>query len=388
MRLFHSLASLLFLCACEAPPPPIEDSSIALVSLEANHPPGTGDHHQPDLFSVKRRSLADGSIELATNGARDGQAGLVNATWMDTQETTGTGRLVISTNHHPGATDRDFFYAMGLVEGYLTCRRVIQHMYNMIWSKPRRDPRAYTFLNSQYMFMREQAAEKHGDDPFWFNVRMQLARLDGMMEGLVRRQQHAIRDKEVGFESWAYMPVTFLVLYELNSNSEIGEIESAVTTEVQKEDPLRISRYPMAEETKCSALIKLTHDDLIVSHNTWTTYTEMLRVYKSFSFPHVQHSSIRSRQLSMSSYPGYFSSTDDWLITHDTQLAITETTTESVSVRLLQEKVRPLSVTTVIRSVVATLMAAGGRDWYNTFSRHNSGTYNNQWMIVDFNQFR
>ncbi|KAF4654353.1 hypothetical protein FOL47_010028 [Perkinsus chesapeaki] len=353
-------------------PPLIEDSSVAIISLETDTRPGVGDHHQPSQFSVKRKSLPD---DKDANAAMDGRAGLVNATWMDTQETTGTGRLLISTNEHPGATDRDYFYAMGLAEGYLTCRRVIQHMYNMIWSKPRRDPRA---------------AEKHGDDAFWFNVWMQLSRLDGMMEGLVRRQEQAIQKKETGYESWAYMPVTFLALYELNSNSEIGEIESAVTTDpaARAEDPLRISRYPMAEETKCSVLIKLTDDDLIVSHNTWTTYTEMLRVYKSFSFPHVQHASIRSRDISMSSYPGYFSSTDDWLITHDTQLAITETTTESVSMRLLQEKVRPLSVTTVIRSVVATLMASSGRDWYNTFSRHNSGTYNNQWMIIDFNHFR
>lgn len=79
MRLCHSLAPLLLLL----PPSgatlvPVEDSSVAVVSLKTNHRPGTGDHHESDLFVVTRWGLAE------PNGPPQSD-GLVNATWMDTQ---------------------------------------------------------------------------------------------------------------------------------------------------------------------------------------------------------------------------------------------------------------------------------------------------------------
>ena len=35
------------------------------------------------------------------------------------------------------------------------------------------------------------------------------------------------------------------------------------------------------------------------------------------------------------------------------------------------------------RVMAATRLAAGGGQWTELFSRHNSGTYNNHWMVVD-----
>ena len=41
-----------------------------------------------------------------------------------------------------------------------------------------------------------------------------------------------------------------------------------------------------------------------------------------------------------------------------------------------------------IRAVVANNLASSGQDWVNVFRRHNSGTYNNQWMVVDYKRFK
>ena len=40
-----------------------------------------------------------------------------------------------------------------------------------------------------------------------------------------------------------------------------------------------------------------------------------------------------------------------------------------------------------IRSVVANRLASNGQAWCELFTDFNSGTYNNQWMIVDYNKF-
>ena len=40
-----------------------------------------------------------------------------------------------------------------------------------------------------------------------------------------------------------------------------------------------------------------------------------------------------------------------------------------------------------IRAVLANRLAGSGKEWAEVFSQYNSGTYNNQWMIVDYNKF-
>lgn len=330
----------------------------------------------------------------------------------------GQARLILSTVANAGATDKDYFYALGLAEGYLTAKRIIQQLYNVVWSKPRQDAYVYSFLASQYNYMRKNARDLWREDTFWFHVGLSLARMDGLMDGLKARQHEEIESltrngppADLEDSMWPHYPVTYMALYELNSNTELGEIlgslakdgdhvetgrftddtPSASVSESDVSD-LRLYEHEFAEQTKCSALVKLvnidTDDvDILVSHNTWTAYSEMLRIFKTFTFTHVQHPSFANRRFTMASYPGYLSSTDDWVSLPDTQILVTETTNECISKKRLRKYVVPDSVTTVIRSVVASVLSRTGEEWFDWFSRENSGTYNNQWILVDFHKF-
>jgi len=54
----------------------------------------------------------------------------------------------------------------------------------------------------------------------------------------------------------------------------------------------------------------------------------------------------------------------------------------------LWKHVKPVGqVSEWIRSTVANRLGTSGSSWTGTFGMYNSGTYNNQWMIVDYNLF-
>ena len=43
----------------------------------------------------------------------------------------------------------------------------------------------------------------------------------------------------------------------------------------------------------------------------------------------------------------------------------------------------PASLLSWQRASLANYLAQGPFDWTQLFTRHNSGTYNNQWMVID-----
>jgi len=89
--------------------------------------------------------------------------------------------------------------------------------------------------------------------------------------------------------------------------------------------------------------------------------------------------------VSFSSYPGSLVSGDDFYIT-DTQLVIMETT-NSVMNMSLYDYVTEQTVLYWVRNTVANRMASSGQEWVKWFSMYNSGTYNNQWIVVDYKLF-
>ena len=54
---------------------------------------------------------------------------------------------------------------------------------------------------------------------------------------------------------------------------------------------------------------------------------------------------------------------------------------------MLWKHVTPHSVVEGIRTMVANRLATTGLEWCQYFKQNNSGTYNNEWMIVDYNLF-
>uniref|UniRef100_A0A915DQ87 Phospholipase B-like n=1 Tax=Ditylenchus dipsaci TaxID=166011 RepID=A0A915DQ87_9BILA len=64
-------------------------------------------------------------------------------------------------------------------------------------------------------------------------------------------------------------------------------------------------------------------------------------------------------------------------------------TTVSVFNRSLLDEIKPVGqLHCWVRAIAANQLARTGREWCQLFKRYNSGTYNNQWIILDYNQFK
>ena len=48
----------------------------------------------------------------------------------------------------------------------------------------------------------------------------------------------------------------------------------------------------------------------------------------------------------------------------------------------------PTTVLEWLRNVIANRLAVTGQDWTEIFAQYNSGTYNNQFGILDYKQFK
>ena len=85
----------------------------------------------------------------------------------------------------------------------------------------------------------------------------------------------------------------------------------------------------------------------------------------------------------MGFFLGSIASLDDFYLT-SAGLATTETTLFVYNKELYRNLSSDFAVYEPIRVMVANRLAQFASQWGKMFEKYNSGTYNNQWMIVDY----
>ena len=84
---------------------------------------------------------------------------------------------------------------------------------------------------------------------------------------------------------------------------------------------------------------------------------------------------------------GALTSIDDFYIL-SSGLVIQETSITNINSELWKY-IRPENIVLqFIRNLVANRLAESGEEWSQIFEEHNSGTYNDQFMVVDYNHFK
>jgi len=287
-------------------------------------------------------------------------------------------QLSIKTN--PTFDDNTQTYAAGFLEGQLTAETIHQHYDNMVCQvdcSGEVSPELQDFFTKQDAWSREQVA-KHPDCPYWGYIGTLLSQMDGMIAGYGASSEAESRPLSL----WAFTLI--------NSMGDLFDIIPATQPSKRplfhKMDYKKLQMY-MNTNGHCSALIRVLPglEEIFVGHTSWFTYSSMLRIYKSYEF-HLQNKASATTKQMFSSYPGMQSSLDDMYMMSDSNLIMTQTT-NNIFNETLWDLIVPESLLAWQRVRSANQLATTGPEWYNIVSKHNSGTYNNQYMILDLKKW-
>ena len=268
-------------------------------------------------------------------------------------------------------------YAMGYLEGVVTAEKIWNHYTNQkryyFFQEPNFEMPKSTrsFLQKNAEFIREMG-HRHGEsDPYWHHAHLIHRQLIGMLAGY----NSVVDDSKK------------LSLEDLNVCNARGDLsELAYYNETLRPRFEEMTHYEIfdhiQENTHCSSLIKVAPDfsDVWFGHNTWTNFSSMMRIFKEYRFRSNKNTE-KSKVVAFSGYPGVLTSIDDFYIT-DRDLFITETTNTVFETRLY-DILTPRSLLTWLRSILANRLSSNAKTWTEVFAKYNSGTYNNQFQILD-----
>jgi len=325
---------------------------------------------------------AEGAAEL------DGSDNVAWVNYVDADETaSGFGRLDVQTWGAPEVSDDAQMYTAGFLEALMTAPRMEQQFRNLDdWARKRASGPAYTaarqFLTEQYAYANVMCQGKGAGSDFWRATQLVLRQFDGLVDGYAQARQANPELLQLDAED----------LLLVNAIGDLLDILPAVSggaSGVPAWDELSPSelKQALAQAGHCSGLVRVTPglEDLLFAHSSWFTYGSMLRIYKHYSFD-LAAPAWKGSSTSFSSYPGILSSVDDFYNTKETNLAVVQTTNSIFNVTLY-EQVTHESVLTWQRMRVANAVASTGKEWFEVFKTQNSGTYNNQYMVVDLSKF-
>lgn len=290
--------------------------------------------------------------------------------YNDSIETTGWGILEIKAGYGSQTLRNSIImFLAGYLEGYLTALHMYDHFTNL-YPQLIKDPsimdKVKNFMDKQDAWTRKNIKERT-DDPFWRHTGYIMAQLDGLYVGALKRST----EENV-------KPLTMSQVQFLNAVGDLLDLIPSLSP--TKDDSMKVfKRWDMGH---CSALIKVLpgFEDIYFAHSSWYTYAAMLRIYKHWDFS-IKDKDTKSSRHSFSSYPGFLESLDDFYILSSGLILLQ--TTNSVYNKTLLKFVEPETLLAWQRVRVANMMADGGKDWAEIFSKHNSGTYNNQYMVLD-----
>jgi hypothetical protein len=288
------------------------------------------------------------------------QSGDCWATWSETLNTTGWHELTLESRQ--GLSGASAGLCVGYLEGVLIATPLLQSVN--LWKDQEYGSRNVKGFKSLLDFYHEHI--------IWLNES-----IDAYQDVLYWRQVNAIYQIFIGILN-GYNSVrpnntfTFEELFAYNALGDTMELDWWLQDE---------GYITTSDKTRCTALIVLSSDrkDIYFAHDTWDDYRNLHSVIIHYNLPCEEFASPR---VTLSTQLGLVSSVDDFFIT-GAGLMIFETSMEVENSTLYELYVKPQTVMNWVRTALGAFTATNVGEWEDAFLKHNSGTYNNEYFIVD-----
>ncbi len=345
---------------------------------------------------------------------------LARARYNKTLNQIGWSKLFVET--FDNAAPEIISWAAGFIEGKLTAPQILDFYNNLVELHQHES----SYLNDVFKyyekvekFIRRKTNKESLENlkdlktlEYWISVAMTQAQSDGLLQGFNSIMKSNIFNLSQIYFINADGEVPELInvfKYKSFDNNSSNYSFKEKSSKIKKneifskaylkeyygsEDP-EIVWHKIMSNSHCSAIIKLLKDDndnlkdIFVGHTTWDSYSEMHRIFKKYSFSYTMYGiQKKNSEVMLSSYPGALTSTDDFYVLNK-NIVVLETTLEMLDKTIYQRNMPDADshVPNYIRISVANRLANSAKEWSEIFKQNNSGTYNSQWMIIDYGRF-
>lgn len=341
--------------------------------------------------------LKDGVYNFVKNTI-DKENGLCYAAYNPQYLEKGWDTLILNTteNFHE-YTDDEILYCVGFLEGSLLYDRIDMY-YDSVstlsyYGRPTKTmPQfAIDFLTKQKEWVEENLS-KTPEDQYFQLANHTYSQLYGLMDG-----HNSVSPKQISF-------FDMYLVFSMGDMMNILQLEQS-DAEISDETVgnEKLFREYSTKGTHCSAFITYdtVNDDIYFSHTTWGLYTFMVRVFKIFTV-RLNNSQQKTKTVYFSSYPGASVSTDDFYVTapdgkssssslnmdevneqaNEVTLMVMETTLSCYN-SSLSSLIVPQSMLFWQRMMISNWFSESATDWTLFFGKYNSGTYNNEWLVLN-----
>jgi hypothetical protein len=305
-------------------------------------------------------------------------------------------------------------FSAGVAESILTCSDIIDYHYNFYHATfpPDSPPsdKVVTFVTDNEAYVRRKISDHIASDTptdyndveqtfeyfHWIAVAQVMAQLDGLVVGFNDFSECSKQDGFVPMSTFDFLllnldgdlfdlTVAFpdpKTIPETKYTSAVAILETLLSPLITF--PTVVPTIPLPSITHCSAIFKKAANDVFFGHTTWDTFaTAYPRLVKTFTLPVLHDTGLKTFKNSFSSSPGFISSIDDYYIVNSPAPLTVIETSLSIYNKDSYGALTPICLFSFMRSTVANMLAVDAQSWTERFSLHPSGTYNNQWMVLD-----
>jgi hypothetical protein len=317
-----------------------------------------------DFFQTGTCFIDDNSVPFVRTDVIDKSGGAAWAYWEETLNSTGFNHITIETNSLFDSHSQ--MLCAGFIDGYLMQARIYERWLlfkdiNNISRSVEISPTWTDWLFQNYDYMNSQIAS-NPQNSFWRDISLIVDQFNGLVIGY----QNATS---------AAQNMSLSDFLTLQAMGDIFDLEILWDRETTRSELTGV---------ECSALVRLAPDlsDVYFGHDTWSDFRKMTNVIKEYHFNVPERV---AKRVIVSTKMGALPSSEDFWMT-DRGLLIFETTNVNFNYSLY-DLVTPKSLLTWVRTLHAAWTSDSSPDWASEFLVENSGTYNNQYVVVDAKKF-